>query len=352
MMKLLHSADWHLGTPFQGRSSEQAAALRRELWEVPGKIAALCREENCDLVLLSGDLLDGPCSQAEWQRLKDALEEMAVPVFVSPGNHDFVNMDSPWIRENWPENVHIFTRTQIESVELPNLSCRVYGAGFTGMDCQPLLDNFRAEEDCRYHIGVFHGDPALVSSAYNPITAGQVESSGLDYLALGHIHKMGAFRAGKTLCAWPGCPMGRGYDETGDKGVYIVTVGEQTEVKFRVLNTPRFYDLQTDPQMLDSLLPPVGSMDYYRITLVGSCEAPDLDAMQAGLSRFPNLLLRDKTTRPIDVWGSLGQDNFEGVYFGLLRQAWDTAEGAEKEDILLAAQLSRQLLEGQEVVLP
>ena len=73
---------------------------------------------------------------------------------------------------------------------------------------------------------------------------------------------------------------------------------------------------------------------------------------QAEYARFPNLVLRDKTTRPVDIWGCLGEDSFEGVYFGLLKQALDNAPEEEKQEILLAAKLSRSLLEGEEVVLP
>ena len=146
--------------------------------------------------------------------------------------------------------------------------------------------------------------------------------------------------------------MGKGYDEPGEKGVYIVDLQETASLRFIPLDTPRFYDLQTEPENLNSVLPPVGSGDYYRVTLMGSCEVPDLDALKAEFARFPNLVLRDQTTRPVDVWGSLGQDNFEGVFFGVLKQAMENAPEEEKQEILLAAELSRQLLEGQEVVLP
>ncbi len=348
MIKILHSADWHLDSPLLGHGE----TLRRKLLSVPEQIARLCREDACDMVLLAGDLFDGGYTPHTYQLVYAALESMEVPVFVTPGNHDFCDGSSPWIKELWPENVHIFKRNQIEAVTVPSLDCRVYGAGFTGMDAPALLANFRADGDARYQIGVFHGDPVTAGSAYNPVTALQAEQSGLQYLALGHVHGQGRFTAGQTLCAWPGCPMGRGYDEQGEKGVYIVTVADTVSVKFRVLDGPRFYDLQAEPAALESLLPPVGSDDYYRITLTGCCDTPDLDALQAQFARFPNLRLRDKTTRPVDVWGSLGQDSFEGVYFGLLRQAFEQADPGEKEDILLAARLSRQLLEGQEVVLP
>lgn len=347
-MKILHTADWHLGAPLQGHGEE----LRQALAAVPGQVLEILRQEKCDLVLLAGDVFDGAYAPYTYQSVYETLKAMEVPVFITPGNHDFCSPGSPWLKELWPENVHIFKTSHIESVALPELNCRVYGAGFEAMDCPTLLENFRADCPEKYAIGIFHGDTTQVNSPYNPITKTQVQASNLDYLALGHIHKADSFMAGKTLCAWPGCPMGRGYDEQGEKGVYIVTLEDSVSIRFYPLDTPRFYDLQAEPKDLDSVLPPVPSKDYYRITLTGSCEVPDLDALKAEYARFPNLVLRDKTTRPVDIWGSLGEDSFEGTYFGILKQALETANEEEKQEILLAAEISRRLLEGQEVVLP
>ena len=58
-MKILHSADWHLDAPMTGKSEEQARFLRQELGKIPEKIAELASRENCDLMLLAGDLFDG-----------------------------------------------------------------------------------------------------------------------------------------------------------------------------------------------------------------------------------------------------------------------------------------------------
>ena len=127
-LRILHSADWHLDSPFAGFSSEQRQFLRKELMKIPGEISDICRREGCDLVLLAGDLFDGPASRESILRLKQALEEMAAPVFIAPGNHDFVAPGSPWLEETWPNNVHIF-RGGLESVTVPALDCRVYGAG-------------------------------------------------------------------------------------------------------------------------------------------------------------------------------------------------------------------------------
>ena len=350
MIKILHSADWHLDSPLQGRLPQQAELLRRELLQIPDRVAALCREENCDLMLLAGDLFDGAYSQQTYRAVYDALQSVNVPVFIAPGNHDYICPDSPYEKELWPENVHIFKKQQIEWVDLPALGLRVYGAGFQSMDCPGLLEGFQAEGSA---VGLFHGDPTQVNSPYNPITKTQTAQSGLAYLALGHVHKGDGLRAGDTLCAWPGCPMGRGYDEQGEKGVLIVTLEDTVQTRFVPLEGPRFFDVSVDfAAGIGSVLPAVANHDFYRVTLTGEAEKVDLEALRAQFGAFPNLVLRDQTHRPVDLWQSVGEDNFEGVYFGLLQGALAEANPEEKEKILLAAKISRQILDGQEVILP
>lgn len=357
MIKILHAADLHLDSPFAGRGDAATARLRGALRAVPEKIVTLCRNENCDLLLLPGDLFDGGYTKESYLSLRNALEEVEIPTFIAPGNHDFLGPGSPWIKEQWPENVHIFKNPFVESLALPQLNCRIYGAGFLSMDCAALLDHFRIEGQERYHIGLFHGDPMQSGSPYNPISQTQVAASGLDYLALGHIHQYGSFRAGKTLCAWPGCPMGRGFDELEEKGVLLVTLDENALAKFVPLDTPRFYDreaevLTTARDAIAQQLPAVGNENFYRITLTGECEKPSLSELYKCFASFPNLELRDKTQLPVDIWNGAGADTLEGLYFAMLRQMFDEEEDESKRIVLQAAKISRKILDGSEVVLP
>ena len=308
-------------------------------------------------MLLSGDLFDGPWTQESYRALYRALEDAAVPVFISPGNHDFLSGGSPYLTEKWPENVHIFTRPEIESVVLPELDCRIYGAGYRSMDCQPLLENFQVRGEERYHIAVLHGDPTQVTSPYCPVTANQVRQSGLHYLALGHIHKTGSLRAGQTLCAWPGCPMGRGFDELDAKGALVVTLEETAGTAFVPLDTPRFFDHETPPGIdphatLAALLPALADENFYRVTFTGESPALNLPALQSAFAQFPNLELRDRTVPERDIWGSADADTLEGVYFRLLKDAMRDADEKTCEILTLAARISRQILDGQEVRLP
>jgi len=342
-MKILHSADWHLDAPLLGWE-----ALKDRLLSIPSRIAEICRREGCSLVLLAGDLFDGAYTQRSYRAIYDALEEMNVPVFISPGNHDFISPESPYIKEKWPENVHIFRSNQIERITLPGVT--LWGAGYTSMDCEGLLAGFAAEET-GLQIGILHGDVSP-HSPYCPITKRQVEESGLDYLALGHIHKGDFFTAGNTLCAFPGCPMGKDFGEDGEKGVYIVDTNDLSAPRFVKLGLPAFYDLTTPVDALGSVLPPVATEDHYRITLTDHCEKPDLDALQAEFAHIPNLILRDNTLPPLDLWKDAGEDSFAGAYFALLKAQAESPDPETARLYTLAAQLSRQILDGEEVILP
>ena len=356
-MKILHSADWHLDAPMTGKTEEQARFLRQELGKIPEKIAALAKEENCDLILLAGDLFDGAYTQDSFRKVYAALESVKVPVFITPGNHDFIQPNSPYVAEIWPENVRIFKHAAMEAVTLPQLNCTIYGAGYEAMDCPSLLAHFRAEGDSKWHIGVLHGDATNTSSSYCPVSPQQVRLSGLDYLALGHIHKTDSFRSGDSLCAWPGCPMGHGYDETGIKGVILLEFADTIKAQFRPLDTPRFYDEALEvgsdaQQALASLLPGVATEDFYRVTLTGYADELNLDELAAQFPQVKNLILRDKTIPEKELWSAVGEDSLEGMYFGLLHEALDTESEVFQQRVKLAARISRQILDGQEVVLP
>lgn len=344
-LRILHSADWHLDSPFSGFSPEQRLLLRRHQRKIPTLVGNLLRQEPCDLVLLAGDLLDGDPSRETVEALKASFREWGVPVLIAPGNHDYCGPGSVWNEEKWPENVRIFTGG-MESVALPELDCRIYGAGYQNMDCPGMLADFQVEGPETYHIGLLHGDPTGTQSPYCPITAAQVRSSGLHYLALGHIHKAGSFRAGHTLCAWPGCPMGRGWDETGEKGVNLVTVGDTAQLRWIPLNTLRFFEMEAEAAQLEQILPAAGCEDFYRVTLEGFGPV-DRDAIDKTYQHLPNLQLIDRTEDPGELWSEAGEDTLRGVYFRMLQQI-----SQEEPNAVLAAEISRKLLMGREVSLP
>ena len=339
-----------------GIPAQAAEALQEASRMLPEKIAAICRSEGCQLLLIAGDLFDGPYKKETFRNLRDVLGDLGIPVVIAPGNHDFCRQGSPYLEEEWPENVHIFREPQVESIALPELDCRIFGAGYTAMEHPGLPKDFRAEGDETWKLGIFHGD-TTPGSVYFPIHRLSLFESGLHYAALGHIHKQGNLPTGSTLCRWPGAPMGRGFDETGEKGVLAVTLDASHSIRFIPLDTPRFYDLTLEAQqdaaaLLKAQLPADRCEDLYRITFTGYSKPLDLSALQRNFSHVPYLILRDETLPEADLWAGAGEDSLEGLLFGKLRELLESESPVLAERAALAARICRSILDGQEVKLP
>ena len=145
MIRILHAADLHLDSPFEGLPAEKTAIRRREQRELLRAIPRLRAESGAQLVLLARDIFDRGVAFAETEEaLASAIAECAVPVVISPGNHDYYALGGRWDRLRLPENAYIFKRAELDFIDLPELGARVYGAAFTDRYCPPLLRGFHA----------------------------------------------------------------------------------------------------------------------------------------------------------------------------------------------------------------
>lgn len=357
---IIHAADLHLDPAFEGLPEEKAALRRSELRRIPDAIARLAESRSAAAVLLAGDMFDSDEPYRDSvEALFRALGGIKAPVFISPGNHDFYNLFSPYAKADIPENVHIFTSGSMECVSLPEPGVRVWGAAFTDGHSPSLLDGFSVKkQEGVMDIAVIHGDAVNPASPYGPVTAAQIADSGLDYLALGHIHGFsGLKRAGDTYYAWPGCCAGRGFDETGEKGVCVVTLSPGAcELEFVPLGGRKYGILTVDVTGSDALeavsaaLPHGSENDILRVILTGETDAPpDPDALHQALDgRAFFLQLRDSTTPKRDIWAGCGVDTLQGLFLSRLHGMLDTAGEEQRRRIELAARYGLAALENGE----
>ena len=327
MLKLIHGADFHLDAPFAALPADKARQRRAEQRELLGRLADLAEGEGARLVLLSGDLLDGGETYQETvEALARTLGELRAPVFIAPGNHDWYGPRSPYAGTPWPDNVHIFTSGQVEAVELPELGCVVHGAAFTApqADRSPLA-GFSAPRDGRIHLMVLHGEGGG-QGRYGPVDPADIAASGLTYLALGHVHACsGLQRTGETFWAYPGCPEGRGFDETGDKGVlYIEAEPGSCTAEFVPLCRRRYQILEADVtggadplEAARAALSPAYQEDVCRLVFTGErgAEPLDLVGLEGKLAgRCWALGLRDRTRAGRDLWARMEEDSLTGLF--------------------------------------
>ena len=362
-VKILHAADLHLDSPFEGLPPGKASMRRSEQRELLMRMAELAREECVDLVLLAGDLLDSDNTYYETgTELARALRLIPAPVFIAPGNHDWYSPKSPYARLKLPENVCVFHSSEIECVTMPNLSVRVFGAAFTDRRSGPLLRGFTADrEDGLRNILCIHGEVGAKTSPYNPVSEEEIAESGMDYIGFGHVHKAGGLRkAGDTWYSWPGCPEGRGFDETGEKTVSIVTLSDAgCTLETRSIALRRYENLRiditgTEPLLaIHTSLPDETIRDVYRITLCGETDvSPDMDRIYDSLDElFFELQLRDETRMRANLWEHSGDDTLRGLFLKKLKAKFDAArDDRERRSIEQAVRWGLAALDNREEV--
>ena len=351
MFKFIHAADFHLDSAFGALPARQAAARRRESRELVFRLADYVNDNEIGLVLLAGDLFDsGSAFRETGEQLAAALGQMRARVLIAPGNHDWYGPGSPWQTVDWPENVTVFREHTLTAAELPEWNLVVHGAAFTGPEqTAGFLTGFTAPADGRVHIGLLHGELDPSEARYDPIRREEAAASGLAYLALGHIHRRTEPQVfGRTVCVWPGCIEGRGFDELGEKGFYQGTVdgAGRVSLTFVPFARRRYEVLEVDvtgrdPRAaVEAALPADTAPHLYRVVLAGETgeSGVNIPALREALAdRFYALEVRDHTRMAEDIWARAGEDSLRGLFLRELRARWDGAETEEERETVTRA---------------
>ncbi|MEE1358178.1 MAG: metallophosphoesterase, partial [Clostridia bacterium] len=130
-IRILHTGDVHLDSPFSRLGSEKGAIRRRELRGVFTSMMLYAKTQKADIVLISGDLFDVGFAGEETVSLiiKEFAKAPECKFVISAGNHDPYTELSVWAQCKWPDHVHIFKK-EYECIVLEELGCRVHGGAF------------------------------------------------------------------------------------------------------------------------------------------------------------------------------------------------------------------------------
>ena len=221
MLRILHTGDIHLDSPFSKLDPRLAEQRRQELRRAFVSTMQYARNEKADLVLIAGDLFDHSFVTRETMALLSReFAEMSCPVVIAPGNHDWYDENGPWAQVMLSENVYVFSTETLSRFSFDALQCDVYGYAFTSPEMRhcPLKES-RVPDDGRIHLALCHGDLGVADSAYAPLTKDDITAFGADFTALGHIHNPPVLSDDEArLYGYCGCLTGRGPDERGVKG--------------------------------------------------------------------------------------------------------------------------------------
>ncbi len=251
MVKLLHCADFHLDTPFAANEEAKARARRQGLRDTFVCACDTALSKGADFLLIAGDLFDrnfitedtAKLIVAQFTRLKGKCR-----VIITPGNHDPYQEGSPYQKLNFPDNVFLFTETTLSYLEFADKHCRIYGYAFHDHNLPAFpLANFSPDLNWGgLSILCAHTEYDLSASQKAPIMARDLEQTGFDYAAFGHIHKYtGMQKVGRTPYCYCGSADGLDFGECGKKNFLFVTLTEDSFSYEEIPSSPRHYEIMT-----------------------------------------------------------------------------------------------------------
>ncbi len=389
MLRLIHTADVHLGARHDDLG-EQAAAQRERQFAAFKAAIDLALAEKVDLFLIAGDLFDSNVQpRRSVERVAAELKRLAgarIRTVIIPGTHDVYDKasiyrayDLPGLAGNGPtEDLVTVLDPDHPSVHLTTCDVVVFGRVFATKRAphSPLrdLDASLDQTVATWRIGMVHGAIAIPGKTDRDevvVTIEEIAATNLDYLALGHWHSAQTGRAGTVTYAYAGAPEAVALDQDRAGKVLLVELDERAgartvKVKERQVGRTRFEKREIDasalasqPALVESLAAAADPDLVLDVRIVGVRPDEldlDLDEIESSLApSFLKVRIRDASLPALTSGPLPSPDTIAGAFIrdleaGIaeLEAAGSTAEAAEQRDAL---RLGRLLLAGHEVSL-
>lgn len=353
-MKFIHCADLHLDSKLETNlDSSKARTRRKELITAFENVVSFAVQNDVTAVIVAGDLFDhNKVTEKTVLTIAQIIESaVGVDFLVLSGNHDNVNPFNTLDR--LPENLKFFSDSWRE-YRYDNVS--IFGIEQNNNNANIVYSSLEAQDD-RFNIVVMHGD------VNNEIKLNSLKNKNIDYLALGHIHTNCLERLdSRGMYAYCGCLESRGFDESGEKGFYLIDT-ESKEYRFVIdKNRRKVLKLYTDISGLSTyseiksavqkvlLENGARECDMVKIILTGQCDAKaNKDTMQL-LSYLKNSFyfakLEDKSKAIINVDDYKNDVSLKGEFVRILLSS-DTPE----DEIEAIFRCGINAIEGEEIEL-
>ena len=272
MLRLLHTADVHLGAR-HADLGEQAAAQRERQFAAFKAAVDLAIAERVDIVLIAGDLFDSNTQpRRSVERVAAELKRLVaakIRTVVIPGTHDVYDRASLYrvhdlatmAGSTVDDNLVTVLTPDRPSVHLAACDVVVHGPVFATKRApySPLRDlKVTPGEVATWNVGMVHGSLAIPDRTDHDevvVTRAEIEATGLDYLALGHWHSAQQGKAGGTTYAYSGAPEPVAVTQDGAGKVLLIALDEVAGVRTvtieeRTVGRTRFEKLDVDASTL------------------------------------------------------------------------------------------------------
>ena len=238
--RFIHTADIHLDSPLKSlalRNPDLADLVGGATRQAFNGIIDLCIDERVDALVIAGDLYDGDQTSMKTARFLASelgrLSNAGIRTFIIRGNHDALSRISRELV--LPDLVKLFggraEHVMIERAQ-GEKPVAIHGLSFAQPTApESLLPKYAKAIPDTINIGIMHtslgGAPG--HDPYAPCSPAELQATGFEYWALGHIHKRSVVTGYGTI-VMPGMPQGRDINEDGPKSVTLVSITDDGTV--------------------------------------------------------------------------------------------------------------------------
>ena len=198
----------------------------------------LCLDEQVDALLLAGDLYDGDQTSMKTARFLAEqlrrLSEAGIRAFIIRGNHDASSRITKELI--FPDTVKVFGgRAEAVPIErnVGDFSVVIHGLSFTQPQApDSLIGKYKLPVSDAVNIGLMHTSLAGAPGhdVYAPCSLADLQRTGFQYWALGHVHKR-MVAEGSCTVVMPGISQGRDINEAGAKSATLVTIQDDRTIQ-------------------------------------------------------------------------------------------------------------------------
>ena len=235
-LKLIHTADLHLDSKLKRHLDDRRAKERRdELLISFQRLVSYAVKEGVEAILIAGDLFDvtqisATARNAVYAAMKEHPE---ILFFYLRGNHD-ADAFLQDVKERFgalPENLRLFSDkwTNYTLRGTDGVTVQITGAEMSAENKGELAASLLLDQKSK-NIVMLHGQEVETAGKMDAevVPLREYKNKGIDYMALGHIHapKLEKLDA-RGVYAYAGCLEGRGFDECGQRGFYLLDVTEE-----------------------------------------------------------------------------------------------------------------------------
>ena len=340
MLKVFHISDLHFDGEFSYLDKVKSEVRKNEIRLSFSSQIECAYNKGARVCLIPGDIFDSrPYNKESLEFLKGVFDKFPdCNFFLCFGNHDFIyDEECTSLRGFFGDNVYLFD-SAFDMYEFDEY--RVYGASFSDDYCEKALpDDFCVKDDSKVNLMVLHAD-FKKESKYNYISSSAIEKSGLDYIALGHIHMYsGMNKSGKTYYCYSGTHEGKGFDELGEKGgVYIEFDGERVKYDFVPGSIRQHIEIRINGENTDNssvLIRDIVSqmtnpMNLYKVIIEGEV-SKDLVIIPETISKSLEsycffVKVYDETIIRIDMEDYLCENTLAGAFVREVKERMDSEE--------------------------